>query len=97
MTILLQFDMFHTIIRVPNIFSDIEALDDEFSSWVWDVDECLRKFDDGTYVCFFDDKTFIKWLKNVKSVNAEDIEIIVSHESGWYDDDSIKLDAVMHF
>ncbi len=78
MTVLLQFDLFYTIVRIPDRFKNISVLRDEFLSWVNNNENCREYSDDNSFVTVYDDKAFIDWIKEYKLNPDETIEIIKS-------------------
>lgn len=96
MKLLLQFDLFYTIIKIPNRFSDLEELENDFCSWVYNCEDTRITFENGTYGFFYDDNTFVEWLKNYKLKECECVEILKSHCVGNFDN-SVNIDGKLMF
>lgn len=82
MLVLLQFDLFYTIIKIPDRFENLFQIQHEFRIWVYNCEDCREYFDDNNYGVIFDDDTFINWFKKYKLEPNETVEIIKSNIIG---------------
>lgn len=96
MILLLEFDLFYTVIKIPKRLSNLLELEDEFLSWIYSSELYRQVYDDGTYCYVYDDKVFIEWLKKFKLKETEKIELIKNHISGSFDN-SLLVDGKIFF
>lgn len=94
MTLLLQFDMFYTIIKISLESINLTDLEKEFMSWLYTSESNCFIRDDGVSYLMYDDNTFINWIKRYKFPN-ENIEI-VEHKNGTFDN-SYSVDGKIFF
>ena len=93
MIISLQFDMFYTIIRTPDIDEKILKKDiyDKFERWLKNK-KCYTEKTGNTYGFSYDDDAVILWLSET-NFNKSNIEILEKHlsfnEKSQYESDII--------
>lgn len=91
MIVKLKFDMFYTVIEVPDI-SEKElrkGLYNQFERWL-KKQKCYTE-----RIVIYDDDAVIKWLKETKFMN-DDIIILEKHKS-ISDKSAYTFDAVLYF
>lgn len=96
MIVKLQFDMFYTVIKVPDI-SEKElrkGLYNQFERWLRNQ-KCYTEKSGRTIGLSYDDDAVIQWLKETKFQDSQ-IEVLEKHK--WTDvKSSYDFDAVLHF
>ena len=79
MKVLLEFDFFYTMIEIPDRFNNLCELDSEFEIWARNSLSQQRIDSQGRQYVFFDDDTFIDWLKRYKLKPDESVKIKYKH------------------
>lgn len=96
MKILLEFDLFYTIIEIPDRFTNLSELDNEFENWVINSSEHHSINSYGRSCAVFDDNTFIEWLNEYKLKEGEQVKILKQHIHQLAED-SINFDGKIYF